>query len=126
MNASDGKIVDALKATMFRHMILLITDDIDGAEIVIDAEWKQRIRQEIDQVIEFEIRLANITIPADRKREDSGSSVRRTLGELNIELNFMNWTSYFQNAFQRINHSISNETEVRSFGYILQKILNHM
>ena len=64
-------------------------------------------------VVEFETRLANITIPADRKRsEDSGSSSRKTLGELSMEMNFLNWTAYFEDAFHRINHAISDDTEV--------------
>merc|ERR1712088_441597 len=38
------------------------------------------------------------------------------MGELGQDLTFLNWTAYFQNAFDRINHSISNETEVVVYG----------
>jgi len=121
LSTNDTKIVDALKAIMFRHIMLLIKDDTPEEDAsadmpIIDAQWKQRIREEINLVVEFETRLANITIPADRKREDSGSSSRKNMGELGQDLTFLNWTAYFQNAFDRINHSISNETEVVVYG----------
>ena len=61
--------------------------------------------------VEFSCNLA-----LDRKREDSGSSSRKNMGELGQDLTFLNWTAYFQNAFDRINHSISNETEVVVYG----------
>ena len=46
----------------------------------------------------------------------SGSSSRKNLGELSEDLNFLNWTAYFKNAFDRINHNISDKTEVVVYG----------
>lgn len=96
---------------------MLIKDNTEGSEVVVDFEWKSRITQEINEIIEFEKRLANITIPPDQKRgEEMGVSNRKTLEELNIQLDFFNWTAYFENAFSRINYTISNETEVVLYG----------
>ena len=42
LNTNDSKIVDALKVTMFRHIMLLIKDDTPeddaNADMIIDAE----------------------------------------------------------------------------------------
>lgn len=110
LNSNDTKIVNSLKTVMHRLIKLLIADDTptDSQDVLQpDAEWNRRILQEIDLIVEFETRLANITIPADQKRSN-----RKTLSDLNKHLSFLNWTGYFSNAFDRINRSISNETEV--------------
>lgn len=119
LNINDTKIVNSLKTVMHRLIKLLIADDTPAdspdAAMQPDQKWNRRILEEIDLIVEFETRLANITIPADQKRSDeigSTASNRKTLGELNQQLSFINWTGYFGNAFDRINRSISNETEV--------------
>ena len=66
-------------------------------------------------IIRFRVEFS-CNLVLDRKREDSGSSSRKNMGELGQDLTFLNWTAYFQNAFDRINHSISNETEVVVYG----------
>ena len=66
-------------------------------------------------IIRFRVEFS-CNLGLDRKREDSGSSSRKNMGELGQDLTFLNWTAYFQNAFDRINHSISNETEVVVYG----------
>ena len=58
-----------LAVTLIKLSCFLIKDDTPEEDAsadmpIIDAQWKQRIREEINLVVEFETRLANITIPA--------------------------------------------------------------
>ncbi len=114
LNENDTKIVTALKTLMYRLIKLLIADDTQDMEpVMLDQGWNDRIRDEIDRIVEFETKLANITIPDVQKRgEEMGLPNRKTLHDLNVAYDFLNWTSYFQNAFGMINHTITNETEV--------------
>ena len=73
----------------------------------------------------FETRLANITIPASQKKE-SGYYHRKTIADLDSEMTFLNWTTYFNNAFQRVNKSITNTTEIVVFGMEYLSSLNEI
>ena len=58
-----------LAVPLIKLSCFLIKDDTPEEDAsadmpIIDAQWKQRIREEINLVVEFETRLANITIPA--------------------------------------------------------------
>ena len=71
------QVVEALKKVMYRLIKLLIADGSDeGSDISIGSTWQDRIRGEINEVIDFETRLANITIPASQKKE-SGRQIGR-------------------------------------------------
>ncbi|KAG9508882.1 hypothetical protein GZH46_02612, partial [Fragariocoptes setiger] len=50
-------------------------------------------------VLEFEIKLAEITVPADQRRDDERMYHKYTLRELNEKSPFLNWTKYFADAF---------------------------
>ena len=64
------QVVEALKKVMYRLMKLLIADSSEeGSDISIGSQWQDKIRTEINQIIDFETRLANITIPASQKKE---------------------------------------------------------
>ena len=101
---------------MVRVVKLLIVDDTDS-QIMIDSDWIARIRTNIQEVLDFEKKLANITIPPDKRREGSGMYHKMTIQELNEEFAFFNWTSYFQNAFSRIDEKVDNETVIVVYGY---------
>ena len=68
-------------------------------------------------MVAFETKLANITIPPEKRREGQSIYHKLTLDDLNQELPFMNWTLYFQNAFGKINESVNNQTEIVVYGF---------
>lgn len=120
------QVVEALKKVMYRLMKLLIADSSEeGSDISIGSQWQDKIRTEINQIIDFETRLANITIPASQKKE-SGFYHRKTIEELNSDVNFLNWTTYFNHAFARVNKTISNSTEIAIFGMEYLSSLNEL
>ena len=50
------QIVEALKKVAVRIVKLLITDSFEeGSEVLIDAQWLGRIREEIEEVKEFAV-----------------------------------------------------------------------
>lgn len=108
--------MDALKKVMFRLVKLLIKDNTEELDVSINEEWQTRINDQITDIIEFETKLANITVPAGKRREDSGLYHRKTLGQLNDEVPFLNWTAYFSDAFLRVNRPITNDTAIVVYG----------
>ena len=71
------QVVEALKKVMYRLMKLLIADSSEeGSDISIGSQWQDKIRTEINQIIDFETRLANITIPASQKKESGKADIQ--------------------------------------------------
>ena len=56
----------------------------------------------------------------------SGFYHRKTIEELNSDVNFLNWTTYFNHAFARVNKTISNSTEIAIFGMEYLSSLNEL
>ena len=71
------QVVEALKKVMYRLMKLLIADSSEeGSDVSIGSQWQDKIRTEINQIIDFETRLANITIPASQKKESGEAKIQ--------------------------------------------------
>ena len=58
------------------------------------------ITRQIQDVINFEIQLANITKPASEKRNPEDHNY--TIAKLQEEVGFFDWTHYFENAFKAL------------------------
>ncbi|KAI1283087.1 Endothelin-converting enzyme 1 [Halotydeus destructor] len=72
-------------------------------------------KEQMAQVIDFETRLANITIPAEEKRDDEQQYHKMTLNELNDLAPALNWVTYFGSAFEPFNYSVNEHHELVVF-----------
>ncbi len=70
------------------------------------------VRRQFEEVLAFETRIANITIPAEERRDDERMYHKMTLKEVQTMAPFINWTEYFTFAFEQVNEIISEDEEV--------------
>lgn len=64
------------------------------------------------EVIVFETQLANITTPASKLRDGENRYNNYTIRRLQEEITFINWTSFFQVAFSKINRTIDQDEKI--------------
>ncbi|XP_054713276.1 endothelin-converting enzyme homolog isoform X1 [Uloborus diversus] len=69
-------------------------------------------RAQMEDVIEFETKLANITIPAEERRDDEELYHKKTISELRELAPVIDWTQYFNSAFKLIGREISPTQEL--------------
>ncbi|KAK2588944.1 hypothetical protein KPH14_001799 [Odynerus spinipes] len=72
-------------------------------------------RRQMQDVIAFETRLANITTPPEDRRDEEKLYHSMTLGELQRHANFMSWVDFFQNATRMVNKKINSKALIVNF-----------
>ena len=84
---------------MYNVVKLLLRDSSPKNETNIDETNEIEIKKQIDDLVNFETKIANMTTPLSKRREESQMYNNMTMGGLNEIADFLNWTSYFQDAF---------------------------
>lgn len=87
------KVLDAYLDYMTRICVLL------GAN-------KSEARAQMNKVILFETELANITIPAEDRRDEEGLYNPYTIKQWQKEAPFLNWSMFFNDAFELVNRTV--------------------
>ena len=100
LRENDTVIVEALKKVIFNVVKLLLRDSNPKNETNLDETNEAEIKKQIDDMIEFETRIANMTTPLSKRREESTMYTNITIATLNEVADFLNWTSYFEDAFR--------------------------
>ena len=76
----------------------------------IDQETKDRIKEQIKKLVEFETKIANITKSQAERRQDSKTYRNTSLSKLNDKATFLDWKEYFNNAFMKhLNKKLDEE-----------------
>ncbi|CAG0880101.1 unnamed protein product, partial [Cyprideis torosa] len=102
MNSTEdhGHVLDALHRYMTTDAMLM-----GGKE----AEAMKQMKD----VLDFELQLAEITIPKDKRRDDEKEYHKMTIEELQTMAPFLNWTRYFNVAFVRFKvHPLTERDQV--------------
>lgn len=72
------------------------------------------VEEQMKDILEFEKKLAAITVPQDQRRDDERMYHKFTLRELTKKSPFLNWTKYFDDAFDyHSKTTISFSSEIR-------------
>ena len=100
LRENDTVIVEALKKVIFNVVKLLLRDSNPKNETNLDETNEREIKKQIDDMIEFETQIANLTTPLSKRREESTMYNNITIATLNDVADFLNWTSYFEDAFR--------------------------
>ena len=100
LRENDTVIIEALKKVMFNVVKLLLRDSSPKNETNIDETNEIEIKKQIDDLVSFETKIANMTTPLSKRREESQMYNNLTMGGLNEIADFLDWTSYFQDAFK--------------------------
>ncbi|CAG5037602.1 unnamed protein product [Parnassius apollo] len=93
------KVLDAYLDYMSRICVLL------GAN-------KSEARAQMSKVIQFETELANITTASEDRRDEEGLYNPYTLKQWQKEAPFLNWSSFFNDAFKLVNRTISDNERI--------------
>ncbi|XP_048417514.1 membrane metallo-endopeptidase-like 1 isoform X2 [Stegostoma tigrinum] len=83
------------------------------------------VKEEMTKVLEFEIDLANATVPPEERHDITQLYNRMTLPELQekFDLNGFNWTQFFQGIMASVNTEVHPEEEIVVYGTeYLQKL----
>lgn len=70
------------------------------------------VKAQMQDVIDFEKRLANITIPSEERRDEERLYNKMTIADLQARAPLLNWTEYFNSAFNQINRTIPETQDV--------------
>ncbi|XP_064641839.1 neprilysin-4-like [Lineus longissimus] len=69
-------------------------------------------RQQIKQMVDFEVDIANIMIPEEKKRDFSELYNRMTLKQMTRNITGIDWTVYLRTIFQHVNLEIPDSEPV--------------
>ncbi|KAF7393366.1 hypothetical protein HZH68_010185 [Vespula germanica] len=100
--SEDDKILTACLEYMTKIGVLL------GGE-------ENSTRQQMRDVITFEVRLANITTPQEERRDEEKIYHLMSLSELQRKANFISWVDFFQNATRIVNKKINSKLMIVNF-----------
>jgi len=111
---NDTVLAALLEVMVETSMLLFREDKADGEEEcgLSDQLHKADVETQMRQVIQFETKLAEITIPASKMRDGENRYNNYTIGKLQEEIKFFNWTSFFQAAFRQINKTITEDEKI--------------
>ncbi len=80
--------------------------------MLLGAKDENSTRKQMQEIIEFETRLAEITIPNEERRDEESLYNLVTLTQLQEEAPFINWRDHFEDAFRLVNRKISEKEKV--------------
>ncbi|XP_076293708.1 M13 family metallopeptidase neprilysin 3 isoform X1 [Lasioglossum baleicum] len=72
-------------------------------------------RRQMQEVIDFETKLAEIMTPLEDRRDEEKLYNLMTLNQLQEKAPFLNWVTYFQNATRLINKKINGKATIVNF-----------
>ena len=91
--------------------------------MLLGAKNENDTRRQMKEVIDFETRLAQITIPSEERRDEESLYNLMTLTELQDLAPFINWRLHFEDAFRLVNRKISEKEKVVVYAPIYLKNL---
>jgi len=94
----NDTVLAALLEVMVETSYLLYKEKRNQTDDIPDL-IKEDITQQMKDVIDFEIQLANITIPASEQRDGENRYNNYTIERLQTEVEFFDWKHFFENAF---------------------------
>uniref|UniRef100_A0A0K2UQD6 Uncharacterized protein n=1 Tax=Lepeophtheirus salmonis TaxID=72036 RepID=A0A0K2UQD6_LEPSM len=106
----NKRVIKALEIMMTRLFRLLLQEEYPNDPITKEGE--DNIKQTVLDITNFEKRIANITISTSQRKQENNLYNRMTLGQLNVNYNFMNWSIYVNEAFSQINKTIPEDEAV--------------
>lgn len=80
--------------------------------ILLGAKDENVTRKQMQEIIDFETRLAEITIPNEERRDEESLYNLMTLTQLQEDAPFINWREHFEDAFRLVNRKISEKEKV--------------
>jgi endothelin-converting enzyme len=80
--------------------------------ILLGADNENDTRKQMQEIIDFETRIAEITVPNEDRRDEESLYNLMTLTELQDLAPFINWRDHFDDAFRVANRKITEKEKV--------------
>ncbi|XP_059609807.1 endothelin-converting enzyme homolog [Phlebotomus argentipes] len=107
------RVLTAYLDYMVRVAVLLGGDEIDA-------------KLQMSQVIEFETRLAEITVPQEDRRDEETIYHQMTLAELQARAPFLDWRSHFEDALRLVKRKVTEKEHVVVYAPEYLEKLSHL
>ncbi|XP_028131382.1 endothelin-converting enzyme homolog isoform X3 [Diabrotica virgifera virgifera] len=99
MTKDHKKVLDAYLEYMTKVGVLLGGD-------------QNSTKQQMQDIIKFETKLANITIPGELRRDEEKLYNLMKIGDLQVKAPFIDWRKFFEDAMRIVNKKVTNKEEV--------------
>lgn len=103
-----------LNVTEHGKVLAAYLDYMTKIGVLLGGEENSTKRQ-MQAIIDFETRLAKITIPPEERRDEEKLYNLMSLNELQRKAPFMSWVDYFQNATRLVNKKINSKAMIVNF-----------
>lgn len=100
-----------INRTEHSEILKSYSDYIEKVATLLDNSTLN-VKEQVKSLIEFETRLAEITIPKAEQRDQELQYRSVTIKELNQIVNFIDWLDFFQHAFRRVNMTVTEEEKI--------------
>lgn len=91
--------------------------------MLLGAKDENVTKKHMKNVIEFETKLAEITIPNEERRDEESLYNLMTLTQLQEEAPLINWREHFEDAFRLVNRKVSEKEKVVVYAPLFLKNL---
>ena len=90
----------------------------------LSDEQQKLLKKQINNIVEFEKEIANITKSQAERRQDTKTYRNTSLAQLKVKADFLDWENYFNKAFYfHLNKTL--EPEYRDVTYAEEYIGNY-
>lgn len=100
------------KTTQHEKILNAYLDYMTKIGVLLGAKNENDTRRQMKEVIDFETRLAQITIPNEDRRDEESLYNLMSLTELQDLAPFINWREHFEDAFRLVNRKIGEKEKV--------------
>lgn len=80
--------------------------------ILLGANETEDARRQMEEIMNFETKIANITIPLEERRNEEAMYHPMKLSELDALAPFINWTEHLDYAMQLVNRKVTQKEVV--------------
>ncbi|XP_014472426.1 PREDICTED: endothelin-converting enzyme 1 isoform X1 [Dinoponera quadriceps] len=103
-----------LNVTEHSKVLAAYLDYMTRIGVLLGGE-ENTTRKQMQDIIDFETRLAEITTPPEERRDEEKLYNLMSLSELQRKAPFMSWVDYFQNATRLVNKKINSKAQIINF-----------
>uniref|UniRef100_A0A1B6E866 Endothelin-converting enzyme 1 n=1 Tax=Clastoptera arizonana TaxID=38151 RepID=A0A1B6E866_9HEMI len=100
-----------LNATQNEKLLAAYLDYMTKVGVLLGGEYNST-KAQMEAVIEFETKLANITIPAEDRRDEEKLYNQMPIAQLQEIAPFMSWIDYFSDALRLVGKKITDKEKV--------------
>uniref|UniRef100_A0A1B0CGE7 M13 family peptidase n=3 Tax=Lutzomyia longipalpis TaxID=7200 RepID=A0A1B0CGE7_LUTLO len=114
-----------LNRTAHEKVLTAYLDYMTRVAVLLGGE-EEDARRQMSDVIEFETRLAEITVPPEERRDEETQYHLMSLAELQEHAPFIDWRSHFEDALRLVKRKITEKERVVVYAPEYLEKLTHL